>query len=353
MKIIRNIAVACLSVFLLSACAGQTDDTVSSVFLEADKNIIDADGIDKAVFTVYSGNADVTSDAMIVCNNDGSEVSGASFTTQTPGMYSFTASYGDISSEPVSIEARASESEVPAVTSRFVREVCIMYFTYQTCSFCPSGYRYLDKVIELMYPDVAHVLSLHASQGGDIMSIPEADGIATDMLVQGYPSATVDMRQTLSLTNDQSSLIPAIDASLSDYPSHCGIAISSQYDETAGNAKVDIDLYSELASTYRLAVYVVENGIVANQLEGQISRPDYVHHYVARQVVSSSYKGDNLGIVEQDKQVRKTYEVTVDSGWNLDNTCIYALAIDADGYVNNMAVCPIRNGVAPFNYISE
>ena len=35
--------------------------------------------------------------------------------------------------------------------------------------------------------------------------------------------------------------------------------------------------------------YVVENDIVASQTEGQVSRPDYVHHYVARRLLSEGH----------------------------------------------------------------
>ena len=337
--------------FLAVACEGQSGDDTGEIFLDADKSSITADGNDAVTFTVFAGNTDVTADAVITCVNDGSVLEGPAFSTVTPGTYSFTASYGGRVSIPVSVTAEQSGTDVPSEPSKFVREVCIMYFTYQTCSFCPSGYRYLDMTVDIYGRDILHILSLHSAQGGDIMAFPQEDEIAKDMKVQGYPSASVDMRQTLSLTNEQSLLDPAIEAAFGEYAAHCGVAVKSDYDESAGSAEITVELASELTSTYRLAVYVVENDIVASQTEGQVSRPDYVHHYVARRLLSSTYKGDNLGTVEKDASATRTYSVTPDQGWNLDNTSVYALAIDENGYVNNMAVCQFKDGDTPLNYV--
>ena len=336
--------------FFVVACEGQSGEETGDIFLDADKSSITADGNDAVTFTVFAGNTDVTADAVITCVNDGSVLEGSSFSTVTPGTYSFTASYGDRVSIPVSVTAEQGGTDVPLEPSKFVREVCIMYFTYQTCAFCPSGYRYLDMTVDIYGQDILHILSLHSAQGGDIMAFPQEDEIATDMKVQGYPSASVDMRQTLSLTNEQSLLDPAIEAAFGEYAAHCGVAVKSDYDEASGSAEITAKLYSEQTSVYRLAVYVVENNIVASQTEGQVTRPDYVHHHVARKLLSSTYKGDNLGTVEKDATHTSTYNVSADPEWNLDNTSVYALAIDEQGYVNNMAVCQFKNGETPFNY---
>ena len=336
--------------FFVVACEGQSGEESGDIFLDADKSSITADGNDAVTFTVFAGNTDVTADVVITCVNDGSVLEGSSFSTVTTGTYSFTASYGDRVSIPVSVTAEQGGTDVPLEPSKFVREVCIMYFTYQTCAFCPSGYRYLDMTVDIYGQDILHILSLHSAQGGDIMAFPQEDEIATDMKVQGYPSASVDMRQTLSLTNEQSLLDPAIEAAFGEYAAHCGVAVKSDYDEASGSAEITAKLYSEQTSVYRLAVYVVENNIVASQTEGQVTRPDYVHHHVARKLLSSTYKGDNLGTVEKDATHTSTYNVSADPEWNLDNTSVYALAIDEQGYVNNMAVCQFKNGETPFNY---
>lgn len=354
MKRIGYISAVFAIASVLVSCSGNAGEEDNSLFLEADRTTLAADGTETAVFTVYSGNTDVTADAQISCTTDGTVLESAGFATSAPGTYSFVATYDGMTSNPVSIVAKsAGGTEVPAEPSKFVRELCIMYFTYQTCSFCPDGYRYLAMVVENSFSDIAHVLALHSSQGGDVMAIPVQDEISDDLQVQGYPSASVDMRTAFSLSNDKTSLRPQINSSLEDYPAHCGVAVSSVYDEQTGKAEVTAKLYSELTSSYRIAVYVVENDIVGKQTDGQITYDNYIHHYVARELLSASYKGDSLGSVEKDTEALKTYSLTVDPEWNLDNTMIYVLAIDDAGLVNNVAVCPLVGGNTGYNYVAD
>ena len=141
--------------------------------------------------------------------------------------------------------------------------------------------------------------------------------------------------------------------SLNDYPAHCGVAVKSTYDQASGQADIAVRLTSEKSEAYRIAVFVVEDRIVAEQNNGGTHISDYTHRHVGRQMLSASYKGDSLGTVEAGKEATKNYSLTVDSAWNLENTTIYALGISADGYVNNMAVCQIVNGDTNYDYIKE
>ena len=50
--------------------------------------------------------------------------------------------------------------------------------------------------------------------------------------------------------------------------------------------------------------------------------------------------------VEKDNEMKKTYEVVLDSAWNLEHTYIYALAIDSDNFVDNMNLCAVNGGQA-------
>ena len=354
---LNTMLVSCLSlacVLALSSCEGNSGEEDGMLFLEADKTAITADGADAATFTVYYGNTDVTSEAVITCTTDGSVLEDAAFTTTVAGTYAFTASWDGNESTSVSVTAQPDGgTDEPSEPSAFVREVCVFYYTYQTCSFCPSGYRYLSLVIGNSYSGIAHILSVHASTGDDMFAFPYESEMSTDMEVQGYPDASMDMRPAIGLSADKSGVRPAIESSINDYPAHCGVAVGSVYDESEGTAEVTVDLYSELTDTYRLAVYIVEDGIVGSQTDSGITYDDYVHHYVARRLVSSSYKGDSLGTVEEDTETSRSYTVTVDPEWDLDNTTVYALAIDSDGYVNNMAVCPLKDGSVSYNYVEE
>ena len=101
----------------------------------------------------------------------------------------------------------------------------------------------------------------------------------------------------------------------------------------------------------RIEEYVVEDGIMGQQLDGSLTVPDYYHQYVVRKMLSATVYGDGMGRIAPGAVKSRTYEVSLDAAWNLANTYVYALAIDADGYVNNMQVCLLNGGSADYEYL--
>ena len=55
------------------------------------------------------------------------------------------------------------------------------------------------------------------------------------------------------------------------------------------------------------------------------------------------------GIISSGNVAAKEWNVEVDRKWVLENTGIYAIALDEDGYVNNMNVCAIDGGDSDFD----
>lgn len=338
---------------VFAACSGHTDDNTSVPVLKADKGSIVADGIETVAFTVTYDGEDVTSLSAIRCtSHTGIAVSGGTFSTTTVGEYVFEAVYDNKTSAACKVSAVQSGTQT---ASRFVRKVCIMEFTGQWCAQCPTGYNYLWYVVSRNYAETAHIIALHDnSSGNDEMAIPVQKELFSAFKLEGYPSAVIDLRDASPLTSDtDGSLKKAIETSLNDYPAHCGVAVASDYDEVSGKASVTVRLFPEVAGEYRIALWVIEGNIVGSQNNGGIYTDTYTHNHVARRLVSEHWKGDNLGSIPAGKEVLKTYEIKVDNLWNLDNTSVFALAVDASGYVNNMAVCPLRNGNTDYEYVSE
>ena len=89
--------------------AKETSDTPeppqpSELFLSVDKNTIDADGVSVATFT-STLNGEVV-DAAIYNADDLSSVEGNTFSTETPGIYKFYASYKEYTSNEVQVTAK-------------------------------------------------------------------------------------------------------------------------------------------------------------------------------------------------------------------------------------------------------
>ena len=50
------------------------------------------------------------------------------------------------------------------------------------------------------------------------------------------------------------------------------------------------------------------------------------------------------GKIAAGQEAVKKWTVDIDKRWVLANTAVYALALDSNGYVNNMNVCAIDGG---------
>ena len=330
----------------LSSCQDPVEQVVEAEpVLEADKTSLMADGTDAVTFTVTLDGTDVTSRSQISVN--AVVISGNKFSTYEPGRYAVKAVCDGKESNTLVLEA----SEVEAIESQFVRNVAVFEFTGAWCTFCPSGYSNMNFVISRnsAYKETVHIMAFHSSgEGIDDLAIPETDKIMSDMKIgTGFPSFLTDLRTGGGLADGntfKSSLVEAFE----QYPSHCGVALESQIAD--GKIKVNAKLHSEKTSSYRIAVFVVEDNVKYYQKDGSLTYDSYNHRHVVRRIISSSYKGDRLGDVKAGEEVSKEYETNVDPAWNAGQVYIYALAIYDKGFVNNLCICPV-NGKSDFNRI--
>lgn len=106
--------------------------------------------------------------------------------------------------------------------------------------------------------------------------------------------------------------------------------------------------------TYRIAAYVIEDKVKGEQTmsTGTVNK-NYTHRHVVRKMLSSNVRGESLGSLAAGSEKEKTFEFTVEEGWNLNNLSVAVLAIDKNGHVNNMAVCPVDGGNMDYEYVKN
>ena len=226
----------------------------------------------------------------------------------------------------------------PAVESRFERNVCVMEFTGQWCSYCPDGAQLLEFLISDIYPGQVHALAFH---NDDEFAIAAESDLRKKFGIVDFPSYLTDMRESGALSGSGCRL--SVETSLYESLTHSSVAIASQVSD--GVCKVDAKLFSEKSMEYRMAAYAVEDRVVAWQTtSGNSKKEDYVHRHVVRKLLSSSVSGDSLGVVNADQEKEHSYEFNVDPSWNLENMSVVVLAIDKDGCVNNVTQCALNGG---------
>lgn len=348
-KITLLVCICGIGLFWIS-CSGNSDESEQTeVILSVSKNTLIADGKDAITFTVMQAGVDVTADATIRSIMDSQTLDGNTFSTSKAGTYAFEASYGKYVSKLITVVAK-STSVAP---SRFVRRICAMEFTGTWCAMCPAGMTRLNYLISSDYEGIVYLMSFHVNgTSADPMAIEQSSILSKKFAISGYPSCVVDMRKEMGLSENYTVMRTIFNESLEKYVSHCGVAISSLYNEAGSEAKVTVRVTSEKTSDYRLIVYAVENGLKYEQNDGGNYR-DYTHNHVVRKLLSVSVDGDKLGQIPEDKEVTQEYAVTLDNTWKAENLSFFALVTDENGYVNNLAVCEAINGNADYEYVND
>lgn len=352
MKILKN-TFAALSAAVLLSCSGNVDDTSLPVLKAGDVEI-DLASETRTEFTVTYNGADVTGESVI--SSPTAEVKGNVFMPQQEGTYTFVAEYSGRLSNEVTVNVIDSAPEY--VESKYDRHVCVIEFTGAWCINCPEGY---DKMMGVLskpsmakYKENIHICAFHSDlEGTDTLAIPATQDVFKLFDGLAYPSFSTDLRESGVLTSEGISLFqPSIMASFNDYPAHCGVAVSSTLNPDGTEAEVTARVMSEKTSDYRVVILVVQDRIKGWQKTPMFSegQPDYNHSHVVRKVVTSytgTFTGEKLtddGRIAAGSEASKTWTVDIDSRWVLENTEIYAIVLDKDGYVNNMNVCHIDGG---------
>lgn len=338
--------------------AGKTDDPEvdpmtqvpdGTLRIFADKTEIAADGSEEVTFTVMFGSEDVSNarTLQLVREFDGEQkymsYGANKFSTVTAGTYRFTAKYyyggnfyTDNSVEIVAKQFFSGEEKV------YEQRVLGVYFTSTGCTSCPSATKGIRNLQDAN-PGKISVVAFHSHMGSvtDPMVVPETALFNAALGgFDGLPRLFWNMRQGTHLIG------PTFDESyaeeLAAYEPQCGVAIES------GDGYVNIGITSNLPSVYRYLIFVVEDGIVADQT----GDPDYVHNNVVRAVLTSE-KGDKINDnlpLTVGVEAKASKELTLSPDWNRDNIRIIAAATtSADGgytfVVNNVAECRLGESV--------
>ena len=240
----------------------------------------------------------------------------------------------------------------PDFESQFQKHIALWEFTGAWCANCPAGYTNMNFILSAnsAFTDYVHPMAFHSNTSDtDDLAIEATDKIMMDMNVTslGFPSYVVDMHYGGSLVEGVN-LKEHLYEAMEDNPAYCGVAVSSEL--TDGNASVVVKIHSEIDAVWRCGVYVVEDKVKYYQKDGMKEHENYTHRHVVREIVSATYRGDRIGngTAAAGTEVEKTYDVKVDQAWNLENTYIYVIAIDANGYANNLNYCLLNGGVSDY-----
>lgn len=377
MKLARYILSA-ISFIVLAACSGTVDpdsgtetkdpmkDVPEGVLrIFADKTEISADGNDEVTFTVMFGSEDVSNakTLQLIRNFNGDEkymAYGANkFSTVTAGTYTFSAKYyyagNNYTDNSVTVEAKPFFN---GEEKSYRQRVLGVYFTSTGCTSCPMATKGIKNLVA-ENPGKISVVAFHSDMGviSDPMTIPET-ALFNAVLggFDGLPRLFWNMRKGTKLIGpvfDQ-----GYEEEIAAYEPQCGVSIEtgmmpSDYDgkpEDEGSPYyINIGITSNIPSVYRYLVFLVEDGIVAEQT----GDPNYVHNNVVRAVLTNE-KGDKINDnlpLTVGVEVKASKSVTLSKDWKHENMRVIVAAMTSEdgGYnwtVNNVNECKVGGSVS-------
>ncbi len=192
--------------------------------------------------------------------------------------------------------------------SSVYRKILLEEYTGHNCSNCPEGHEKLEFLHDI-YGDTLIAIGLHTgSYARPNNSSPHdfrtqaGNELMEDYGISAWPTAIINRKH-----NDGGGLAMSIwqNALQSVDRSHVYAAIQmiNQFNTSDSSLKVNVkvSMLDDYNYPVRLALFLVEDGIVSRQLKGSEFIEDYVHNHVLRNALNGTY-GDMLtsnGILEK------------------------------------------------------
>lgn len=270
MKIYRYFLLM-LAMVSMAACSGQHDpdedvtDEISAPYtLSVDKEVIESDGKDEAIFTITDANGHVLTDAghirntSFCLNETGEWFSGMVldrpnvFTSITDGKYTISAMYdGEMCSNQVTVTSRNRSSY-----ERFHKNVAIYRFTGSWCVYCPDMTEALSKVGDYT-KDHSIVMEMHYN---DEFSIDILSSYAGDVYkYDGFPFCRYSL-DTESGDRTRNAIESMVKDQLVRHPARTGIKASSS---VSGNVlTVEAEVTASSSGKYDLAMAILKDNCI-------------------------------------------------------------------------------------------
>lgn len=362
MKTIARLILMVSAMAFMAACAG--DDTGNDgpsllkgkVVISSDTGRIRCDGATVATFTVTlksetGSKYDVTRQSEIYIEGSDEPLSTNSFSTDVAGTYVFYAKYGDSVSDMISVEAYDDIPDLPAdpqeENTSFRHRMLLVQHTGTKCPNCPRMMESLKTLGEdAGYSSLYHHVASHSYNQDDPAFSEDAYTFSmTYNTSYLYPMLTFNLTETASSTG-MDEIKGHIDA-LKKNEADAGIAAAA--DVSGDEVIVNVEVKAARSNTYRVAVWLLEDGIHADQAGASASWHS-VHDNALRKVSGSSFAGEKLGQIGAGDRAGKVVTLPLDDAWVADNCEVLVLVTAAgqngDYDVVNCVKCSVGGSVA-------
>lgn len=359
--IFKTLAVCFL--MAVTACSGndggEGSGTVSGdLTLSISKTVIEANGTDAVTVAVMKGETDITSQSKVYMEDPSGNTSSfkeTSFSTTTEGDYVFYAYYEGVKTENITVRAFKNIPSLPADSkpeqnTGFAKRVLAVQHTGTWCQNCPYMKRGIDAYLKAN-PDNCAVFV--ASHNGDTMAGEASNTINSYLTVSSYPSLSVDLNTSNMIQgalSDADKQAEQIASRVNEVAaSGCKTAISVASENAGSSVVVNVKVKSANVENCRVAVWLLEDGIVAAQTGGSSTE---VHNNVLLTSSSTVAYGDRIQL-DADGAGQNVYRLDVSGAHDLSNCrlVVFTTVPNTSGrfVVDNVVTCPL-DGQTAFEY---
>ncbi|MBK5213017.1 MAG: Omp28-related outer membrane protein [Flavobacteriaceae bacterium] len=227
------------------------------------------------------------------------------------------------------------------------RNVVLEDYTGTWCGYCLKALAAIDSIRKLT-PHVS-VVAIHESSIGppDPMDFPQVDDLQAEFGVpDSFPQT--QLNRTVTWNSIPNSLLYDYDivTSIAGLETDLSVAISSQISGSTLSVDAKVVYRNGSAPGDKLVVYLIESGIVADQVNYFNSNPNspyygmgnpivgFIHNDAIRNSLSGLF-GDNIPDTPAYQEYKKTYTFTVPSNYNAQNLSFVVMVVKADNNAKN------------------
>lgn len=257
----------------------------------------------------------------------------------------------------------APEVSVPELPSdpqpdntSFHHRILLLQHTGTYCSNCPNLMSSLKALAGLEeYADkYQHVAAHSYNSDGDPAYSQAAANLSQAFCSGYYPELTFNLTRENTGTSLAVSTITEIIDHLHKDKANVGIAAAAGFSDNA--IGVNVQIKAAVAGQYRIAVWVLEDGIRGRQ-EGASEDWMNTHNNAVRAMAGNTLNmriyGEKTGELQAGQTAEKSFSLAVDENWNVDECKVLVVVNEAsaDGRYDlaNCALCPI-GGTITYDY---
>ena len=243
----------------------------------------------------------------------------------------------------------------PGNTS-FNHRILLLQHTGTYCSNCPNLMTSLKALSEMdeYASKYQHVAAHSYNEDGDPAYSQAAANLSQAFCSGYYPELTFNLTRENTGTSLAVSTITGIIDQLHKESADVGIAASAGL---SGNAVgVNVQVKAAKAGQYRIAVWVLEDGIRGKQ-EGATDDWMNTHENAIRAMAGNTLNlriyGEKMGELQPGQTAEKSFSIALDEAWKAENCKVLVVvnAAGSDGRYDlaNCALCPI-GGTVTYDY---